>query len=78
VSLRIVEDSRLKELNDYFEVWDAELKAKDARIMEAESEIARLASEVRKQNIASQSGSASLIQMGCEQDLYEVRFWCGN
>jgi len=60
-----------KELNDYVNAWDAELKAKDARIKEAENEIERLKSELRRQNVANQSASSGLLKTGSEQDLYE-------
>lgn len=59
------------ELNEYVKVWDADKKAKDARIVEAEGEIERLKSELRRQNVVNQSSSSGLLRIGVEQNLYE-------
>lgn len=60
-----------KELNDYVSAWDAEIKAKDDRIKEAEGEIERLRSDLRRQNSLYQSASTGLLSVGDEQNLYE-------
>lgn len=59
------------ELQEYVEAFDAELAAKQARVEEAEEEIARLTAEIRRLSAVTQSSSSGLIQRGAEQDLYQ-------
>jgi len=59
------------ELQEYIDAFDAELSAKQAKIVEAEGEIARLNTEIRRLSAATQSSSNGIIQRGNEQDLYQ-------
>jgi len=59
------------ELEEYVQAFDADLAAKQARLAEAEDEIARLTAEIRRLSAASQSSASGLIQRGNEQDLYQ-------
>jgi hypothetical protein len=59
------------ELQEYIDAFDADLSAKQARVNEAEDEIARLSAEVRRLSVATQSSASGLIQRGKEQDLYQ-------
>ncbi len=56
-------------LDDYIKAFDAELAAKQSRLEEAEAEIARLSSELRKA-AGSARGGGRLLRAGTEQDLY--------
>jgi len=60
-------------LNDYVEAFDAELKAKETRLLEAEEEIQRLNAEIRCISASNSSSAASgggLLALGKEHDLY--------
>jgi hypothetical protein len=59
------------ELAAFIDAFDAEQKAKDQRLIEAENEIARLNSELRGQRSAQQTMSEGFLKPGAEQDLYE-------
>lgn len=59
------------ELKEYVDAFDAELAAKDVRIQEAEQEIARLNSDVRRLAVPDLGIGAGLLRRGVEQDLYE-------
>lgn len=59
------------ELEEYVQAFDADLAAKQARLAEAEDEIARLTAEIRRLSAATQSATSGLIQRGNEQDLYQ-------
>jgi hypothetical protein len=72
VAAKRLESLRLQgsaELDDYVEAFDAELKAKQARLDEAEGEIGRLQAEVRRLANASTS-TGGLIGAGKEQEYY--------
>lgn len=58
------------ELNEYVEMFNSDLEAKDARLAEAEHEISRLTAELRKYNATTHTSSGGLIAAGEEQDLY--------
>jgi hypothetical protein len=59
------------ELAAFIDAFDADQKAKDQRLIEAENEIARLNSELRGQRSAQQTMSEGFLKPGAEQDLYE-------
>lgn len=59
------------EVDDFIQAFDAEIKAKETKIAEAEDEIARLNSELKKQVLASQARAGSLVRHGNEQDFYD-------
>lgn len=59
------------ELQAYMDAFDAEITAKQTRVVDAEDEIARLTAEVRRLSGLEQSSEGGLIQQGEEQDLYE-------
>lgn len=59
------------ELQEYIDAFDADLAAKQARLDEAEGEIARLTSEIRRLSASTQSSASGFIQRGTEQDLYQ-------
>lgn len=58
------------ELSDYISTFDAEIKAKDARLVEAEAEIARLGREVMRHQSAASPATGINIRLGIEQDFY--------
>lgn len=73
LSRRVVADLKQKGSNaveEYTEAFDAEIKAKNERIADAEKEIKRLQNEVRK--LEAQSGDSADIALALtsEQDLY--------
>lgn len=57
------------EVEKYVEAFDAELKAKDELIADAEREIARLQAEVRKHESRMTSGTGVSLRTGLERDL---------
>lgn len=59
------------EVNAYVEAFDSEMRAKEQRMAEAESEIARLNSELRRQRHTQQTSAQGFLIPGEEQDLYE-------
>jgi hypothetical protein len=59
-----------RDLDEYVGVFDAEIKAKDGRLADAENEIARLRAEVRKYETRSAAGTELPLRTGGEQDLY--------
>lgn len=59
------------ELQAYVDAFDADIAAKQARIVDAEHEIARLTAEVRRLSALEQSSEGGVIKQGEEQDLYE-------
>jgi hypothetical protein len=59
------------ELQEYVEAFDADLAAKQARVNEAEEEIARLNAEIRRLSASTPSSASGLIQRGAEQDMYQ-------
>ncbi len=63
------------ELQEYVDVFEAEQAAKDEKLIEAEQEISRLHSEIRRLSASVDSCSAGFISAGEEQDLYtnEIR-----
>lgn len=63
------------ELNEYVEMFNSDMEAKDARLTEAEQEISRITAELRKYNSTNHSSFDGLIAAGEEQDLYrgEIR-----
>jgi len=58
------------QLQEYINAFDAEIAAKQARVVEAEQEIARLNSEVRRLSATFLSSDQGLLKRGREQDLY--------
>ncbi len=54
----------------YVDAFDAELKAKEQRLAEADGEIQRLNSEIRRLAASSTSNTGSLLNVGKEHDLY--------
>lgn len=58
------------ELNEYVEMFNSDLEAKDARLTEAEQEISRLTAELRKYNATNHTSFDGVITAGEEQDLY--------
>ena len=59
------------EIQSYIDAFDADQTAKDARLLEAEREIARLDTEVRRYASLRQGTSHGLLIPGDEQDLYK-------
>jgi hypothetical protein len=59
-----------KEIDRYIDAFDEDMKAKDQELDDAEREIARLKSEVRKLEARSPMGSGVGLRTGREQDLY--------
>lgn len=59
------------ELQAYVDAFDAELAAKQSRVLDAEQEIARLTAEVRRLSAIDSSTEGGVIRQGEEQDLYE-------
>ena len=59
------------ELKEYVDAFDAEVAAKDARIQDAEQEIARLTADVRRLSAPDTSAGPGLLRSCAEQDLYE-------
>ena len=67
--LEALRTSGSAEVNDFAEAFDAEIRAKQSRIDEAEREIARLQGEVRRsQGISPLSGG--VLEPGAEQEYY--------
>lgn len=59
-----------KELHEYMDAFDAENKAKEERLRDAEAEIARLEAEMRRYEADAGSGPQVVLRLGDEQDLY--------
>lgn len=59
------------ELQAYIGAFDADQAAKDAKLLDAEREIARLNADLRRYSAASTDASGGLLARGEEQDLYE-------
>jgi hypothetical protein len=57
-------------LQEYIDVFDAELAAKDGKLFEAEQEISRLQAETRRLTAATHPTGQGLLVLGKEQDLY--------
>lgn len=66
---RLRKDGSLS-IDEYAQAFDAELKAKDHRLTEAEAEIQRLNVEIRRLSAGAGSSSARLLALGKEHDLY--------
>ncbi|KAF0843316.1 hypothetical protein FNL37_0738 [Methylovorus glucosotrophus] len=62
------------EINEYMEAFDAEINAKDRRISEAENEISRLNSELRKHSNFTTSTSSGILKIGSEVEFYSEEF----
>jgi hypothetical protein len=58
-------------LQEYIDVFDTDIAAKNARLEEAEHEIGRLTAEVKRLSNANDSSTQGIISAGKEQDLYE-------
>jgi chromosome segregation ATPase len=69
--LEKLKDQGSTDLQDYIDTFDADLKAKDVRLREAEQEIGRLTAEMRRLSTGIQSSGGGLLKRGREQDLYE-------
>lgn len=70
IAYESLKTSGSNEIGEYIEVVDAELKAKDERLNEAEREITRLKGEVSRYESRRGSGSSHLFNLGDEQDYY--------
>lgn len=76
--VNLLRDQGSSSLNDYVEAFDTELRAKEQRLLEAEEEIQRLNSEIRRLSASNSSnahGNSGVLSFGKEHDLYpsEVR-----
>ncbi|MFL6629219.1 MAG: hypothetical protein ACJ8G1_22445 [Vitreoscilla sp.] len=62
-------------VDDFVAAFDAEVKAKDQRLLEADTEIKRLNADLRKASASAGSSSAGLLRLGKEHDLWpgEIR-----
>ncbi|MBB3639265.1 hypothetical protein [Variovorax atrisoli] len=62
-------------VDDYITAFDAEIKAKDQRLGDADAEIRRLNADLRRMSASAGSSSAGLLKLGTEHDLWpnEVR-----
>jgi hypothetical protein len=69
-TLKLLQASGSIEVEKYVEVFDAELKAKNEQISDAESEIARLKAEIRKFENQTSLGSGIALKTGNEHDLF--------
>lgn len=58
------------ELTKYIDAFDSDLKAKEERITEAEAEIERLNSEIRRLTLVQSTSIQGLLQPGLEANLY--------
>lgn len=59
-----------RELERYIELFDSEVKAKATQLADAESEIARLQTEIRRHESRVGVGAEVILRTGSEQDLY--------
>lgn len=59
------------ELQEFIDAFDADQAAKDAKLVAAEREIARLNADLRRHSSPSANGLGGLLALGDEQDLYE-------
>lgn len=59
------------ELQAYIDAFDADMAAKQARVNEAEAQIASLEADIRRLSSIKENADAGLIRQGEEQDLYE-------
>lgn len=69
-AIQSLKASGSKEINDYVKMFDEEIKAKDQHLENAEREIERLRSEIRKYEARTGSASGHLLALGKERDLY--------
>lgn len=62
-------------VDDYVSAFDAEIRAKDQRLSDADAEIKRLNSDLRRISATAGSSSAGLLKLGKEHDLWpnEIR-----
>jgi len=58
------------ELSAYISAFDAEIRAKDARLADAEKEISRLGREVIRQQAAASAAAGINLRLGTEQDFF--------
>lgn len=74
-ALQALKASGSKEIDEYVDMFDQEIEAKNRRLEEAEKEIQRLNSELRKYEARIGGANAGLLKSGRERDLYadEVR-----
>jgi molecular chaperone GrpE (heat shock protein) len=57
-------------LNEYIDAFETEIKAKNAQLNDAETEIARLAAEVRRYETQVSASKSFTLRAGAERDLY--------
>lgn len=62
-------------VDDYVAAFDAEIKAKDQRLADADTEIKRLNADLRRLSAGAGSSSVGLLKLGTEHDLWpnEIR-----
>ncbi|WP_441242048.1 hypothetical protein [Tardiphaga sp. 768_D3_N2_1] len=65
-----LKESGSKEIDQYIDAFDTEMKAKEQLIRDAENEISRLQAEVRKLESRPASSKGIVLQVGKEQDFY--------
>ncbi len=70
VAYNALKESGSVELDKYIEVFDADMKAKEQRILDAEKEISRLQAEIRKHEANPSLNRGVVLQTGLERDLY--------
>lgn len=68
--IQALQASGSQEVDKYIENFGVELTAKNQKIEDAEREIERLRSEIRKYEVRLPAGTASPLKTGSEQDLY--------
>lgn len=69
-AIQSLKDSGSKEIEDYVNKFDQEIEAKDQRLEDAEKEIQRLRSELRKYEARAGITSGGMLRLGRERDVY--------
>lgn len=75
-TIQSLKASGSKEIEDYVKTFDQEIEAKNQRLDDAESEIQRLHSEIRKYEARSGYVSGGLCKLGRERDFYPNEILC--